>query len=313
MSTLPLSHHEIVGLIEPFSRRGRHADLAASDRLERRLLFKPRDHAGDDAALPAHREVLQLDAATGGRNRLTRTLVTTEGLQSALRVEGDDPAVLLARIEAVPHALQLRSGTGYRMALDLGVDASSGRVTLTGGSARAGGLLLTMKMPTSGSRRADVVLSTAIDDTIELPDDLLAVLGRDWSRLDPWIERTIRRWSGSVRVRDDAARKLEHAAGHVAEVLAESPPQFHERFAMARWLFAFRRSIPMLVCVALIVGALFFTRAGLSQDSVVRMLIFNAPPLMLVAFFCMRELPRIEWPRRPRRWTAAAWRPASIG
>jgi hypothetical protein len=38
------------------------------------------------------------------------------------------------------------------------------------------------------------------------------------------------------------------------------------------------------------------------------MLIFNAPPLLMVAFFCMREMPRIEIPPWPRRSRAPGWR-----
>lgn len=37
----PLTHHEIIGIVEPFTRRGRHVDLSASNRLERCLVFKP--------------------------------------------------------------------------------------------------------------------------------------------------------------------------------------------------------------------------------------------------------------------------------
>jgi hypothetical protein len=41
-----------------------------------------------------------------------------------------------------------------------------------------------------------------------------------------------------------------------------------------------------------------------------RMMIFNGPPLLLVVFFCLRELPRIEIPPWPRRSTAPGWRVA---
>ncbi len=37
----PLTHHEIIGIVEPFTRRGRHVDLSASNRLERCLVLKP--------------------------------------------------------------------------------------------------------------------------------------------------------------------------------------------------------------------------------------------------------------------------------
>ena len=48
MSSQPLTHHEILRFIEPFSRHGYQADLGASQRLDRRLLFRPTIHAADD-------------------------------------------------------------------------------------------------------------------------------------------------------------------------------------------------------------------------------------------------------------------------
>jgi hypothetical protein len=38
------------------------------------------------------------------------------------------------------------------------------------------------------------------------------------------------------------------------------------------------------------------------------MLIFNAPPILMMLFFCLRELPRIEIPPLPRASRASAWR-----
>jgi len=49
----PLTHHEIIGLVEPFARRGRHVDLGASQRHERRLVFKPVEHGPQLPGLPA--------------------------------------------------------------------------------------------------------------------------------------------------------------------------------------------------------------------------------------------------------------------
>ena len=43
----------------------------------------------------------------------------------------------------------------------------------------------------------------------------------------------------------------------------------------------------------------------------IRMLMFHSPPLLLIAFFCMRELPRIEIPPLPRRSFALRWLPAA--
>jgi len=40
MSVTPLTHHQILSVVEPFSRVSHHVDLAASDRLARKLVFK---------------------------------------------------------------------------------------------------------------------------------------------------------------------------------------------------------------------------------------------------------------------------------
>jgi hypothetical protein len=65
--------------------------------------------------------------------------------------------------------------------------------------------------------------------------------------------------------------------------------------------------VPALVCVVLIGGSIALARLDLAQDSVVRMLLFNAPPLLLIAAFCLRETPRIEIPPLPRASRAASW------
>ena len=309
MAIPPLTHHEILGLVGPFARRGRHVDLAASDRMARQLVFRPLAH---DAAV----ESLQLDIATPGLHRVTRTLTLADGLQSTLVAEGPDADALLAWIDGIPHTRQLRAEPDYTVALSHRLKAPD-TLQFTHGSVRVAGVGVRLTMESDGGRHAEVSLTTSLEDPLVLPDDLLAVLGWNWSRLDPRTDRSMRRWTGSVRLRgpgrtigDDAERQLARAAAHVATTLSEPPSSFHDRWHRARWLFAFRRAIPLGVCGLLIAGALLFTKAGLSQDSVVRMLIFNAPPLMLVAFFCLREPPRIEWPVRPRRMTATTWRRA---
>ena len=308
----PLTHHEIVGLVGAFARRGRQVDLAASDRMARRLVFRAVDHA---APGPAHREVLRLDCADPAVHRLTRTLTLVDDVDAVLVVEGPDPGVLLEQVDAVPHERQLHAASGSTIACSHRL-TDRGTLRFTRGTARVAGLTIVLARDDDGDRHATLTLTSALDDPLALPDDLVAVLGRDWSRLDGWTDRNAHRWTASVRLRGrgaaadaDAERKLAAVTALVATTLSEAPARFHERQRTARWLFAFRRSVPLQVCVYLILGALLFTKAGLSQDSIVRMLIFNAPPLMLVALFCLREPPRIEWPTWPRRPAADAWRP----
>jgi hypothetical protein len=38
------------------------------------------------------------------------------------------------------------------------------------------------------------------------------------------------------------------------------------------------------------------------------MLIFHAPPILMVALFCMNELPRVEIPPIPKRPRQTSWR-----
>ena len=84
MSAHPLTHHEILGLIGPFTRRGRHLDLPASDRLARRLVFKPIEHTDPAIASPVLIESLQLEQPEDDTYRLTRTLSLPCGLQDTL-------------------------------------------------------------------------------------------------------------------------------------------------------------------------------------------------------------------------------------
>jgi hypothetical protein len=144
-----------------------------------------------------------------------------------------------------------------------------------------------------------------------LPEDLLAVLGLPWTRLS----RVKAGWRASLRLRArepersrDAELKLEQTAAHLARTMAESPRHFHQRFRAARWRMTFRRSIPLLGTLALIGAAIAVPWLGLAQESVLRMLVLNSPPLLLLMFFSMRELPRIEIPPWPRRLTAETWR-----
>jgi hypothetical protein len=64
--------------------------------------------------------------------------------------------------------------------------------------------------------------------------------------------------------------------------------------------------------VAALIGAsLAVPSFEIAKNSVFRMLIFNAPPLLLALGLCLQELPRFELPRRPRPSTAQSWRSAA--
>ena len=306
----PLSHHEILGIVEPYTRAGRAVDLAQSQRLERRLVFKPLLHAAEPGS-PVLRETLQLENPRAGLFRLTRTLRRDDGLEATLLAEGAEAGELLARVGSVPPQGQFRSGPGFAIALSQRIDADR-QTTLARGVARAGGLELVLKLSAVRNMPGELKLA-AVDsgDAPDLPEDLLAVLGWDWVRLCPvkdgWTSRLRLRGREPARSRR-AENKLLTAARHLAETLAEPPARYQERHLAARWGVVFRRAIPVLTVLGMIGGILALPSLGIPEGSPIRMLIFNAPPLLLAIGFCLQELPRFEIPPLPRRSAAAGWR-----
>lgn len=323
----PLSHHEILGLVEPFTRAGRHVNLAASDRAARRLSFKPVDHAAAPNQ-PALQEVLQLECPPAGPLRLTRTLRLPSGLLAVLISEGKTdsatPAELLARVLAIPLQRQFLFGPGHVVAKTLKFEAASGApdasapLLLSQATAQLDGLLLRFKLSPVKGISAEIELESSDGETLALPDDLLAVLGWSWARLVKrqagWTTRLRLRGDGFKRSRD-AESKLELAVLHLAKTLAEPPARFHDQRVGTRWGVVARRMIPLLGAGLMIVAAAVFAKLepDLAQDSVFRMLIFHAPPILMVAFFCMNELPRVEIPPLPRRPREASWRRPRLG
>ena len=310
--TAPLTHHDILGLIAPFTRRGRQLDLPASDRLARRLVFKPVVHddpAGADAGL---RETLQCESLDDGSFRLTRVSTHPSGLQARLQAEGPEAGELLASIEAVAPQRQFQYGPGYVVAQShrLVPGTPVADLRMTHGVAQLDGLTLNMRVPQVSGIPAEIEVVAALGGTMSLPEDLLAVLGWHWTRL----ERGREKWTSSLRVRThepersrDAEHKLERMAQHLAQTLAEPPARFHKRRSAARWGVALRRAVPLLTCLGLIAGAVAVPSLDIGPDSIFRMLIFHAPPLLLVLGICMREIPRIEIPPLPRASSAPTW------
>lgn len=333
MSIHPLTHHEILGLVEPFARRGRHVDLASTDRAERRLRFKPIEHAAAPTPLAGARETLALENPQPGVYRLTRTIALPGGLEAALQAEGGSPGELLARIESVPAERQFRFGDGFAIAHSYKVepdpdaaappagaaddptdDRTPLRLTLIRGAARLAGLSVDINAVTVRRYPPDIELTPDADRAIDPPDDLLAALGWDWGRL----RRVHAGWRSSLRVRGrepvrtrTIEAKLETTVAHLAQTLSETPQRFHERLRWARWLVTLRRGMPVLVSIALVAAAFSLTLIDVPDNSILHMLLFHSPPLLLAIPFCMHDAPRLEIPPRPRPLPVDAWRPSS--
>ena len=313
MTPPPLTHHDILGLVEPFARVGRHVDLAASNRLERRLVFKPAEHAGDAAGAGPLKEVLQLDSFGTGTFRLTRTLTHASWLQATLEAMGPEPAALLALVDAVPPRRQFRAGPGWLIARSYALEGSAVPV-LRRGTVQVDGLSLTMTVSAVRGVSADLVLSQSTPgETLALPEDLLAVLGWYWARLI----RKPAHWSSKMRLHGGAARRtqsaeaaLDVAAAHLALTLAERPGRFHERHVAARRGVVFRRAIPIMTPVLLVITVLALPRFDVAA-SPVWVLLYHVPTVCILLSFRLQELPQFEIPPWPRRSDAPSWRTAA--
>ncbi len=313
MAASPLTHHEILRLVEPFTRRGRSIDLPACDRLERRLVFKPIVYGEETPNCGAVTDGLRLENPQAEIYRLIRTLTPQQGAAAVLVAEGRDPGELLARIAAVPPQCPFETAADVVIARSYRLNAASGPqppMVLTGAEARLNGLTLTLNAETGKGYPAEIELLPHEDGARDLPDDLLATLGWDWRM----IRRRGSGWTSTLRVprREPArSRRIEVLLGagvaHLARTLAEPPRAFHDRLTRARWGVVFRRLIPLLLCAALIAGTFALSFVDIPPDSMLLMMIFNFPPLLMIAVFGMRELPRFEIPPLPRPSTASSW------
>ena len=310
MDASPLTHHDILALVEPFVRSGIAPDLAASDRVARRVAFRPRPVQAAEAALSALTETWQLDSPEPGRVRLERRLHTPQGLQAQLQAEGADAATLLRAALAVPAARHFHVAADVVAALTLRLAEGAAEPVLRHAQAHVGGLELHMKVSGVGGYPAELELLRTPAAPAHLPHDLLAVLGRAWDHLGEvgrgWVGRVSLRGEEPRRSREALAR-LDELLGHLARTFAEPPARFHPRHRAARWLVALRSALPWLGCAAIVGGALLARREG--GHAVLALLANVAPPLLMILFFVRREMPRIGLPRLPRALDARAWTP----
>ena len=301
----PLTHHQIFGLAPPFTRRGHHVDLGASNRPGRRIVFKPIDHEGP----PSLRDTLELENPYDDHFVLKRILqLDGAEIHAKLMAEGADAGGLLQRIEAIAPQPQFNVDAGSLTGLSFRLDGA--RLILTEAISQFGGYTLHTRVPRTKGMAAEFELAAPAASHVTLPEDLLAVIGWDWSPLRARKDH----WTGKVRLRGKEPRrstsaeaKLARTVQHLVATLSQPPAAFHERHVRARWGAALRRGIPLLTALGMIGGVSMLPRAALDDFSPLRMMLFNIPTLLLALAFSMQELPRFEIPPWPRRLDDSAW------
>jgi len=312
----PLSHHEILSLVGPFAAQDVHVDLGHSDRTERLLAFKPIAYEGDDPQESRIHARLYLENPEPDRFRLIRMLHHSAGAEASLYIDGDDPGAMLERVQAVNPGRQFRTCSGvlvarsYRLSTDTSV--ADPAPELSRAEASIGAIRLTLNARTGRGMPVELELSADDSNLPHLPQDLLAVLGWDWRPL----RRIGRRWRGTLRVtRDEPARtddteaKLAHTVDHLAQTLARPPSQYHAHFSHRRWAVALRRALPLLTGLAVLAATPLIQLLDMGDRSLLRLIIFHAPPLLMVGMFMLKEMPNFEIPPLPRRLRDDAWVP----
>jgi hypothetical protein len=313
MALAPLTHHQILQLAEPFARLGYHVDLPASDRVARKLAFKPVDVPQAEPNDQPLRLTLHLDCQDEHHFVVERRLLHPGGLQASLQTQGSQPAALLSAVENIQPAHQFVAGPGFVIArsYDLWADGS---LFMARAQLRVQGLSLTMMLPLPSLRTVagNITLTPDPGTRFDLPEDLLAVQGWDWTRL----ERNKAGWISKLRLRGNALRRSrtaesapEQMAQHLVKSFGQSPAQFHDSHPFARWGVVFRRGIPTLIVVLMIASALLMVfLVDRTQVNTGPWMALHYLPIALLAFgFSLQELPRFEIPPLPRRSRAAGW------
>jgi hypothetical protein len=312
----PLTHHQIIHIAAAFAERGHVLDLARSCRKTRRLVFKPHlhDNVADGFRI---KECLILENPWPGTYRLSRDLVLPNGLVSRLAVSGPEPLDLLRTAEAIPLERGFVFGTGFILAKNHAHEPfgwssfpveGDDRLVLKGAVAKVAGLTILFDMPEVAGYPAQVRITNSATEAVDLPDDLLAVLGGDWRRL----EAIDGGWSTTMRVRGREPQRcarseanVERAISHVAQTLMQPPRRFHEERTLSRWWVQIRNTIPLFFWALVTLAILHLSFVSTSWVAVA----LAAAPFIA---FLLLGLPFLEWsklslPQRPRRLIAASW------
>lgn len=307
MTAPPLTHHEVLALAAPLVRQGHAVDLASSDRLARRIAFREREIDAAGLGLGRLIETLQLECLPTGTLTLRRTLRHDGGLEATVESSGSDAAALLARVERPAAADLQRAGDGFLLARHLVADGV--HEVLARGEIRFDGLRLEMRVSPVRGVAAEIRLVETGEASFALPEDLLAVLGWDWTRL----VRERQGWHTRLRLRGGPAHRtrtanaaLDAAAAHLARTLAEPPLRFHERHRSARLFAMFRRAIPLLTPIALVITVLAMPRLNVEANPT-WLLLYHVPTALIALAFLLQELPTFALPPWPRARREPSW------
>lgn len=152
---------------------------------------------------------------------------------------------------------------------------------------------------------------------IQLPEDVLAVLGPQWRALrdqgDHW--KGVLRTLGREPQRTTRAEHfMEQAVHHLHHTLSQPPAAYHPRLLRCRWQVYVRRLKPLMAFLGILammpVSWLLVSRG----EWVLHPLALGLTPLLMVGVIVItaREIPIMEIPARPKPLPDDAWNPSEF-
>ncbi|MGF1511823.1 MAG: hypothetical protein ACFB9M_20200 [Myxococcota bacterium] len=325
-----LSHHAIMILVAPFTRRGYRVDLAASDRAQGMLTFRAVEVPAVPGGHPALKSVLRLERPHRLKVRVIRRLEAADGQTATVTAEGDDPEALLDALERIEPARQFHVVEGSSLEANppmitrsYGTEvwhtqpsrpglwrARTAWPRLTKAEARLGPLHCAAT--DQEGRALEIRLTARKGTSLQLPTDFLAVLGWSWRplrRMDrsTWVG-SVRPWGWPSERTARLERQLDETVTHIVETLPASPALFHRRHRAARWRAAFQRALPLLFIIGMTLG---ITAAVylLPKSHAVQMLLLYTSIAAIAGLKMMDKAWRVEIPKPPRPLSQTRWAP----
>lgn len=309
----PLTHHDIMALMPPFTRAGEALDLDRSDRARRILTFKPTQIEGSETHPPLIAS-LRLELPVFGRpRRLIRTLTVQDANTTAtMTVEGKELETMLGHLRAMPPERQIvcRDDIMLTRSYQVSLDDDSPLPSLASANAVFDDLSLGITRERGGVVYP-LTLVPMDARKLALPQDFFAVLDASW--------RPLKRaegsgaWLGGVRppLREpDRTRvlelRLDEAVAHCRHTFACDPREFHSTHRRARWRVVGQRLWPLCVSIAVAGGAVGLALA-LPKTPLWHMVMSQVPIVLICMISLFKEPPKLEVPPLPSPLPRSAW------
>jgi hypothetical protein len=236
-SLRPLSHHEIMRLIGPFSERGWRLDMGASERGERLLRFQVVTHPGGEHGIPAFHERLTAAVSQDDEFLLVRELRLSGDADASasptLTASGPDAAVLLDQFARVAVSRHFTDVDGVIVRRSYRLDPRRSNAERTGPAWELRIVSATAELPalraefdaSMRSMPVDVRLYPRTAEPLDPPRDLLAVIGRQWRSLQEYPNH----WRSTI----SAPRREPGRTADVELKVAQTVRHLHQTLSKA--------------------------------------------------------------------------------